>query len=103
MQVTPHGELVFPWFSPKKANEIVHRAARHFAWPPKLLWDGMHCLRHGGAQRLKSFIVAMMARFGPVAAMATSTAQRYTKLNALRVQLEEGRSSSDDSEDEGVV
>ena len=103
MAVTPHGQLVFPWFVPSAANAIIHRAAQHCAWPPKLLWDGMHCLRHGGAQRLKAFIVALMARFGPVAAMATSTAQRYTKLNALRVELEEGTSSSDDSEDEGAV
>ena len=103
MAVTPHGQLVFPWFVSAEANAIIHRAAKHFAWPPKLQWDGMHCLRHGGAQRLKAFIVTLMARFGPVAAMATSTAQRYTKLNALRVELEEGTSSSDDSDDEGAV
>ncbi len=78
------------------ANDIVHRAARHFSWPTKLLWDGMHCLRLTGAQRLKDFIVKMMALLGP-AAMSAGTAAIYTRLNVLRVDLDEGMSSSDAS------
>ena len=61
----------------------------------------MHCLRHGGAQRLKEFIVKLMAQLGPVAAMSAGTAAIYTRLNALRTDLEEGTSSSDDSDEEG--
>ena len=100
MATTPHGEPVFPWFTSAAANDLIHRAAKHFAWPPKLLWDGVHCLRHGGAQRLKEFIVAMLAQLGPVAAMSKATAFRYTRLNALRVDLKDGTSSSDDSGEE---
>ena len=61
----------------------------------------MHCLRHGGAQRLKEFIVKMMALLGPVAAMSVGTAAIYTRLNVLRADLDEGTSSSDESDEEG--
>ena len=42
------------------------------------------------------FIVISRSRMGP----STATAQHYTRLNKIRTPLDEGNSSSDDSEDE---
>ena len=99
-QTGKHGELMFPGFKAAAANAAIHRAAKHFKWPAGLEFDGMHCLRHGGAQELKKFIVEVLARMGPGAHMCQSTAQHYARLNELRVAIDEGESSSDEEADE---
>ena len=54
-----------------------------------------------GSAAAKRVYSQVDAQLGPVAAMSAGTAAIYTRLNALRTDLEEGTSSSDDSDEEG--
>jgi len=94
------GEKLFPDFNHAEANETIHEVARICGWPEGLTFDGMHCLRHGGAQSLKQFIVELMRRMGEPAAMCEETVRRYTRLNEQRTEMDDSESSDDSEEDE---
>lgn len=81
----PHGELVFPNFDPARASARIHAAAIALKWPAGLQFDGVHCLRHGGAQALKMFCTKLMGKMGNNAAMAPQTSRWYTRLNTIRL------------------
>jgi len=93
----PRGEVMFPWFSEVEANQIIHTAAIQFGWPTGLVYDGVHCLRHGGCQAAKVFIAKLLAQLGPVAGMAPSTVVGvYARLNEARIQAEQVSESDDE-------
>ena len=39
-----------------EASLAIKRAAVTLKWPAGLVWDGVHCLRNGGAQPMKMFV-----------------------------------------------
>lgn len=92
----PHGDLVFPHFDTARASARIHAAAIALKWPAGLQYDGVHCLRHGGAQALKVFLTNLMAKMGNQAAMAPQTARWYTRLNTLRTAAIEADADRDD-------
>ena len=102
--LTPHGELLVPKFDQTKASEMIAAAAVRFGWPQGLVFDGVHCLRHGGAQAVKAFVAILLERAGNPLAMSSGMAVWYTRLNELRVQstrviLNEGESDSEAEEE----
>ena len=92
----PYGTLVFPNFDPARASRVIHAAAIALKWPAGLQFDGVHCLRHGGAQAAKLFYTNLMTRMGNHAAMAPRPARWYTRLNALRTAAIEADEDFDD-------
>jgi integrase len=44
------GELLFPRVNRTRLDALVKAASEQFDWPSELIFDGVHCLRHGGAQ-----------------------------------------------------
>ena len=45
-------DLLFPGWSPRKANALIKQAASHFQWDPDFMWS-FHSLRHGRAEDLR--------------------------------------------------
>lgn len=84
-KTTPHGQLFFPKLDVAKLDAAVAETAITCQWPANLVFDGLHCLRHGGAHELRNYYDTIMASMGDPAAMAPTTAQWYSRLNALRV------------------
>ena len=82
-----HGELCFPRFDEAKMNEAIKRAALTCKWAAGVEFDGMHCLRHGGAQCLRAFVEETLRAMGNSAAMSAGTARWYTRLNEIRIEL----------------
>lgn len=80
-----HGELVFPKFDDKAASEAIKAAAVAFSWPSGVDYDGLHGLRHGGAQELKAFLCLIAGQMGAPAAMSRRTQEHYTRLNIERI------------------
>lgn len=42
--------LLFPGWSQRTANQLIHLAAKRFEWDEDFKWDGAHTLRHGAAE-----------------------------------------------------
>lgn len=77
----PHGTPLFRWVSDDRLLELVDVAAKRFRWPTNVLFDGVHCLRHGGATFIKN-------KAGPIhlrsAGMCQATFSHYSRSNQLR-------------------
>jgi hypothetical protein len=56
LRSVPHGVKVFASLDPEKASLAVKLTAIALRWPAGLLWDGVHCLRHGGVQLMRVFL-----------------------------------------------
>ena len=95
-----HGQLMFPHFDARRANKFVTAASIACQWPSGLEYDGVHCLRHGGAQVVKAFLALLVARMGDPCAMSGATQKLYTRLNEMRLRAGE-LSDSEDEEEEG--
>ena len=83
-RTVPHGELVFPGIDMAVLSEDIKRAALILRWPAHLLFDGVHCLRHGGAQMVKTFVSTVLARATSNCGMSTRTAAWYSRMNEAR-------------------
>lgn len=77
----PRGKRLFAWASHSKANQLIKKAARRFSWPQKLAFDGVHCLRHGGAQATRERLEVIEKVGGEGAAMAPRTWKWYSRVN----------------------
>jgi hypothetical protein len=84
-----HGERVFSDADVDAASVKVRAAAVELGWPRGVEFDGLHALRHGGAQYLKTYLATLVARMGDPAAMAPRTQRWYTRLNVLRRTLDD--------------
>lgn len=80
----PHGSLCFPTFNERELSSTIREAATTCGWPAGLEYDGVHCLRHGGAQHVRALVEAILARMGNPCAMSPTTAAWYTRLNEIR-------------------
>lgn len=78
------GEKLFAWFSGEKAGRFIKRAAKHYKWPDQVIYDGVHCLRHGGAMLQKNRFLRIQFQMEKACAMTTSTQNWYTRTNGLR-------------------
>jgi len=79
---------LFPNFKAEDLDRAIAETARAAGWPAKLVYDGMHCLRHGGASALRSFLSGLLASMGDPAAMSAATAAWYSRMNTIRVDAE---------------
>ena len=80
----PHGSLCFPAFDERELSEAIRAAAVTCGWPAGLEYDGVHCLRHGGAQHVRALVENILAQMGNPCAMSPATAAWYTRLNEIR-------------------
>jgi len=97
-------EKLLPGFKAEALDKAVADAAQYFAWPTGLVYDGMHCLRHGGAQELRDFFSRLFASMGNPAAMSPVTAGWYSRLNELRVAAEKEEAQAlVEEEEEGEI
>lgn len=71
----PHGQLAFPAHTPRRAAELIRRAAQDLGWPANVHFDGSHTLRHGGAQVAVEAAVDIVR--AAVAGMSTTTQRRH--------------------------
>ena len=94
----PHGALVFPEFDGRRMSELIRAAATSCGWPAGLEYDGLHCLRHGGAQHVRALVEAVLARMGDPCAMSPQTAAWYSRLNAIRTAVTQVIENPDDHE-----
>ena len=96
-------QRIFADFKAAELDAAIAECARHFGWPAGLVYDGMHCLRHGGATALREFLSRVIASMGNPAAMSAPTALWYSRLNELRVQAdrEEEEALEEEEEEEG--
>ena len=92
----PHGTVCFPTFDERALSAAIREAATTCGWPAGLEYDGVHCLRHGGAQYVRTIVEATLARMGDPCAMSSTTAAWYTRLNALRVAMTNVIENDDD-------
>ena len=83
----PHGALCFPRFDERVMSEAIRAAALTCGWPVGLEYDGVHCLRHGGAQYVRTLVEATLARMGDPCAMSPTTAAWYSRLNVIRAAV----------------
>jgi len=77
-------QRIFPNFSADALDQAISECATHFGWPADLVYDGMHCLRHGGATVVREYFSRLLGSMGNPAAMAPPTALWYSRLNELR-------------------
>jgi integrase len=77
----PRGAPMFAWIERNRTLELVNKAASVFKWPLDLVFDGNHCLRHGGATFAAKFTneKAMEA-----ACMSQTTFRHYSQENRQR-------------------
>ena len=80
----PHGARCFPNFDERKLSETIRAAATTCGWPAGLEYDGVHCLRHGGAQHVRALVENILAHMGNPCAMSPTTAAWYSRLNEIR-------------------
>ena len=104
LRAVPHGALIFATVDLAEASLAIKKAAVTLKWPAGLVWDGVHCLRHGGAQLMKMFVSELLARAGRPCAMSAQTLAWYTRLNAIRVEVSttvarQGYDEDDDDEE----
>ncbi len=92
MDYTPHGKPIFTWFNEQKAREIIHRSAIKFAWPAEVMFDGPHCLRHGGAAEADLGAQALLRQ--EISCMSRGTWKHYADPKLTR------EDEIDESEDE---
>jgi hypothetical protein len=59
MMKHPEGAL-FPNYSRSRINEFIQEIATREGWDPTLMWDGLHCHRHGAAADLKLELLAKL-------------------------------------------
>lgn len=77
----PFGTLVFKRFRPLVARALVKRASELFEWPGGVVYDGVHCIRHGAANEAESFSGMAQALVGEFSAMTQGTRKRYVRPN----------------------
>ena len=63
MKLYPSGPL-WPDWREEKANEFIANVPKIRHWPAHLRWDGMHCHRHGAAQRAKREVLEAVKKRG---------------------------------------
>lgn len=83
-----HGALIFDGVDFEALSEDIKRAAVILRWPAHLVFDGIHCLRHGGAQVVKAFVCAVLERAGNNCGMSAKTATWYSRMNEARVHAQ---------------
>ena len=102
--MVPHGKLVFAGVDFSVLSEDIKKAAILLRWPTNLLFDGVHCLRHGGAQMVKAFVASVLERAGNNCGMGAKTAQWYSRMNEVRAQAQVViDNEGEDAEDEDDV
>jgi hypothetical protein len=79
--VLRHGERIFRRFKPVRARSLVQQAAGVFQWPEGVVYDGVHCVRHGAANEAESFAGVTQALMGEFTAMTQGTRRRYIRPN----------------------
>jgi len=95
-------QRLFPNFNAAALDHAISECATHFGWPTDLVYDGMHCLRHGGATVVREYFSRLLAAMGNPAAMAPATALWYSRLNELRaLAVSEEEEAQAESSDEG--
>jgi len=94
-------QKLFPSFRAEDLDKAVAACAKIYAWPPNLVYDGMHCLRHGGASALRAFFSRLWSSMGAPAAMSAPTAQWYSRMNELRAAAEAEEEQALLEEEEG--
>lgn len=96
------GEKMLPGFKADVLDRAIAETALAMGWPTDLEYDGMHCLRHGGATALREFFTRLFASMGNPAAMSPTTAAWYSRLNVLRSLAErEEKEALAEEEEEG--
>ena len=98
----PHGTLCFPRYDERAMSDAIRAAALTCGWPVGLEYDGVHCLRHGGAQYIRTIVEATLARMGDPCAMSPTTAAWYTRLNAIRVAVTHVIENSDEDDEDPI-
>jgi hypothetical protein len=59
----PQGPL-FPHYKREAVNALIQEVAVTERWDPSLLWDGLHCHRHGAATELKKRLLVELQKAG---------------------------------------
>lgn len=81
---TERGDKLFAWFSRTKARELIKEAAAKFNWPANVEFDGIHTLRHGGAQMARDRFEHGYENARQTTAMSKGVYRRYSKRNVNR-------------------
>lgn len=79
-----HGSPLFAWVKRDKMLQLVELAAGVFSWPVDVIYDGVHCLRHGGANYLQTSLQATNSLVQKAAVMSEGTRKFYSRANRLR-------------------
>lgn len=77
----PGGTPLFKWVSSTHINQLIKHASIVFKWPSDVMFDGAHCLRHGGATYIKHLDSELARR---AACMSSGTFTHYSRDNLTR-------------------
>lgn len=83
-ELVPHGGFLFGWVDLNRARDLIVSAAKTFKWPSHLVFDGVHCLRHGGAGELRKRHFSMCSALENPCGMSRSVVTMYSCPNAFR-------------------